>query len=77
MSQQTSQLLDAALKLPPGERGELITRLIDSLESQEDHDEQEWSSELARRIEEARNGSVQMVPWDKARKMIMSDSDEQ
>jgi putative addiction module component (TIGR02574 family) len=78
MSHQASQLLDAALQLPPAERGELISQLIDSMGSDEGMEFSEnLGDEVARRIAEVNDGSVQMIPWTTARPMIMDDRDDQ
>lgn len=45
-------LLEEALRLPPGERGALANRLLESLESEVDlaTSEAEWTEELRRRL---------------------------
>jgi putative addiction module component (TIGR02574 family) len=63
-------LLDQALKLPEEERGELATRLLGSLEPDDDDEpdaqewEAAWSAELDHRIREIRDGSAALVDGD-------------
>jgi len=66
-------LVEAALKLPPEARGALASRLIDSLQADEvDADaEVAWEAEIARRVEDLDNGTVETVPWSDARQMIL------
>jgi putative addiction module component (TIGR02574 family) len=57
-----------ALQLSPKERGELIHRLIMSLESEpEDSPEaiaQAWDEEIARRVADMEAGRTEWVPFD-------------
>ena len=71
MSHTAQQLLTEALSLPETDRGELVARLIDSLDSQSDADAATaWSEEIERRLREMDDGAVQMVPWPDALRMI-------
>jgi putative addiction module component (TIGR02574 family) len=63
-------VLQEALRLPDRERGELVARLLRSLEP-DDGDEvgpeewdKAWSEEIARRVGEVRDGSVELVDGD-------------
>jgi hypothetical protein len=59
-----------ALDLPDDQRGELAALLLRSLEPDDGDEltasqwEAEWSAELARRIQEIRDGSVELVDGD-------------
>jgi hypothetical protein len=59
-----------ALDLPDDQRGELAALLLRSLEPDDGDEltasqwEAEWSAELARRVEEIRAGSVELVDGD-------------
>jgi hypothetical protein len=70
MSSAFEALLDQALKLPEAERGELATRLLRSLERDDDGEpdaeewESAWSAELDHRIREVRDGSVELADGD-------------
>jgi hypothetical protein len=63
-------LLEQALELPDEERGALATRLLRSLEPDDDDEprpeewEAAWSAELDHRIREIREGSVELVEGD-------------
>lgn len=56
------QLKEQVLRLPEDERAELMHDVIASLDGPADDGvEEAWAEEIARRIEEIRAGSVQMV----------------
>ncbi|HVK78414.1 MAG TPA: addiction module protein [Kofleriaceae bacterium] len=64
-------VLAQALQLPEEERGDLVARLLRSLEPDDDEvtgDEWEaaWSSELDRRVREVRTGAVELIDGDEA-----------
>ncbi len=76
MPQEPQNLLDAALQLPIAERGQLVARLIQSFEGEDDLQvEEAWSSELRRRLEEIDEGRVQMIPWSVARLHIRGENE--
>jgi putative addiction module component (TIGR02574 family) len=65
------RLLKKALALPPAARSALAGSLLDSLDDKVDASaEEEWSREIARRIEELDSGKVKPVPWAEARRQI-------
>jgi putative addiction module component (TIGR02574 family) len=70
------ELEDQALQLSPQERGELIHRLIVSLESEsEDTPEaiaQAWDEEIARRVAEIDAGTAVLIPHEQ----VMAEIDE-
>ena len=72
MSPQFHSILDAALKLPESERGELATRLLDSFDDDEleEFSEAEWAAELQQRIDDVRSGKAETVPWEVVRKEL-------
>ncbi len=58
------KLLDAALELPPGARGRLAVRLIDSLDGPPDADAAtSWGREINRRLNALDAGRARTVPW--------------
>jgi putative addiction module component (TIGR02574 family) len=62
-------LLDQALQLSHEERGKLATRLLQSLEPDDDELSPEqwddgWSAELDQRVREVREGAVDLVDGD-------------
>jgi len=65
-------VLEQALQLPDHERGELIARLLRSLEPDDgeevigDEWEAAWSTELDKRVREIRDGSIELVDGDEA-----------
>ncbi len=62
---RTLQELEAeALELPVEARGELATRLLDSLEPSDSEIQERWICEAERRAEEMRSGQVRGEPVD-------------
>jgi len=71
MTEEVSEILKRALELPPEARAALANSLLESLDETVDASaEQEWTLEIARRIEELDSGKVKPVPWAEARKQI-------
>jgi len=71
MSPDVSELLKKALALPPAARAALAGSLLDSLDDTVDASaEEEWTQEVARRIEELDSGKVKPVPWTEARRQV-------
>jgi putative addiction module component (TIGR02574 family) len=70
---ETSELLERALKLPAEARAALAGSLIESLDETIDEDvEAAWADEIARRIRDLDSGKATTIPWSKARRMILS-----
>jgi putative addiction module component (TIGR02574 family) len=63
---QVSELLEKALTLSTGERGVLISRLIDSLDEGpvEEGVEAAWDQEIKRRVDDIRAGRVKTIPGE-------------
>jgi len=71
MAPDVFELLKKALALPPEARAALAGSLLESLDDTVDASaEEEWSREIARRIEELDSGKVKPVPWAEARRQI-------
>jgi putative addiction module component (TIGR02574 family) len=71
MSPEGSKLLEEALALPQAERARLAVSLIDSLDEEfEDDVESAWRAEVAHRVQELDEGSVQGVDWTEVRRML-------
>jgi len=73
MTAEVSELLKKALALPPEARAALAGSLLESLDDDDKVDaaaEDEWSCEIARRIEELDSGKVKPIPWEEARRQI-------
>jgi putative addiction module component (TIGR02574 family) len=73
MSQDLNELLKGALALPPEARATLAGSLLDSLDDRDEIDaaaEEDWSREIARRIEELDSGKVKPILWEAARREI-------
>jgi len=68
------EIEDQALSLTPRERGELIHRLIVSLEGAADESPaaiaQAWDEEIARRVADMEAGRTQWIPADEAMSRI-------
>ncbi len=77
MASDPKKLLEEALQLPQEARAALAGSLIDSLDDQVDEDsEAVWKAEIAARLAELRKGSVESIPWSKARRLILAEPDD-
>ena len=71
MTPDVSELLKKALALPPEARAALAGSLLESLDNTVGASaEEEWSREIARRIQELDSGKVKPIPWAEARRQI-------
>ena len=70
---QAKDILDAALKLEPGERARLAHEIIVSLheEPADEGVEEAWELELAKRAAEIDSGAVKLEPWSKVREDLL------
>lgn len=81
MTQAVSRLLAEAMLLSEEERGELIDRLVESLDPPEENLtpeewEKAWEEELRLRIKEMEEGTVETISLEEMRRLIREDSDE-
>lgn len=64
------ELLEQALRLPSDDRRRIARALYENLADEEDEDEDPaeveaaWAEEIQRRVEEIRNGTVELIPAD-------------
>lgn len=64
-----AELVECALSMPRAERSYLATKLIGSLDEDDDIEvSQEWRDELNRRVEEMRDGTSPGIPHEEAMK---------
>ena len=67
-----TELLAAALKLPPAEREALANQILDTLgppdTGTDARTDAEFEAELNRRRDEARRDPSVMIPWEEVRK---------
>jgi putative addiction module component (TIGR02574 family) len=71
MNASAQDILNTALLLPDKDRASLAASLIESLDQPFDADSQTaWAEEVGRRLAEIDSGTVQMVSWDNARRII-------
>ncbi len=76
MTTDAIKLLKDVLGLPDNDRADIAARLIDSLDQRADDDaESAWDTEIARRIADMGDGSVNPIPWPEARRVILGMSD--
>ena len=74
MTAAADQLLPTLLQLSTEARGELVARLLESLDAQADPDaEASWNEEIRIRVEDVKQGRVKPVPWAEARSQILAD----
>lgn len=71
MARDPARILEEALQLPEEARAALAALLLGSLEKSVDPDaEAKWAAEITKRVQELDSGTVQMIPWSQARRMI-------
>lgn len=63
MSEESRQLWDQALTLPPGERARLAADLLESLDGVEENVDAAWAAEIERRVAAIRAGEVGSTDW--------------
>jgi putative addiction module component (TIGR02574 family) len=74
MSTGKSDLLAEALQLPARERLNLATKLLDSVEGDEDPDwEAAWLAELDRRMEEAERDPTSLQDWKDVKRAVLEE----
>ena len=66
LTPQVSELLQKALALSSEERGQLIDRLVESLDDEpaEEGVEAAWDEEIKRRVDDIRSGRVKTIPGE-------------
>ena len=65
MSPSTGNLLDTALKLPRGDRAQLASELIASLDGDPEAGvEAAWDAEVERRVPQVEPGEARFVDWE-------------
>lgn len=76
MSISRNKLFEDALHLEDGERAELVSLLIESLDIEiEEGVEAAWLAEIERRMETIDLGEVEMVSWEKVRERLVANLD--
>ncbi len=71
MEGSAAKLLEKALALPDDARSRLAASLIESLEEPFDADiDSKWRAEVADRLRQLDDGSVETVDWLEARRLI-------
>jgi putative addiction module component (TIGR02574 family) len=74
VTKATSKLLQDALKLGVGERAELASELIASLDAEADEEaETAWATEIEERAARARSGEDPGKPWPEVRERLERD----
>lgn len=71
MTEQHDEILQKALALPDEDRADLASQLYQSLSP--NHDplaDEEWVTELNRRIDDIEAGRVTLIPWTQVRESI-------
>ncbi|HEU4767517.1 MAG TPA: addiction module protein [Pyrinomonadaceae bacterium] len=72
MSTHVTELFEKASSLSESERATLAGMLIESLETEVDPDvEEAWRVEIERRMAELDAGTVETVPWDTVKAMLL------
>ena len=75
MSDRAADVLAEVLGWPADERGELVARLLESLDPDTDDGAgAAWAVEIKARLEEVRSGQVKPIPWAEVRKRLRDDA---
>jgi hypothetical protein len=73
-SERVRKLLAEAAELLSEERAELVDELTRTLPERYEQDEHDLDyDELDRRMEAVRRGTAAVIPWDEARRQILSE----
>ena len=71
MAASRDDIFKKALALEESDRAELISALIESLDSETEKGvEEAWRLEIERRARELESGAVQSLPWDAVRERL-------
>jgi putative addiction module component (TIGR02574 family) len=57
-----AELIEEVLHLPRTDRSYLATKLLESLDEEDDEMSEDWKSELDRRLQDIDEGKVKMIP---------------
>jgi putative addiction module component (TIGR02574 family) len=72
MSPEVSDLLKRALALSADERAALANTLLDSLETRDESVQEAWDREVARRMEDLKQGKALTVPWEQLHRELLA-----
>jgi len=74
MTKAAKAVLADALRLGPGERAEVATEVLASLDGPADQDaESAWEQEISRRVQAIETGAVELESWDDVRRRIENE----
>ncbi|TPV95420.1 MAG: addiction module protein [Myxococcales bacterium FL481] len=59
----SAEIMALALSLEPETRAALAFSLLESVDDTDDDVAEAWSTEIGKRVEDVRQGSVKTVPW--------------
>jgi putative addiction module component (TIGR02574 family) len=67
MTRDSNQVLDAALRLTPKERAEVVAKLLATLDGDDDDVEAAWAAEIERRARRVLAGEGEFEDWEDIR----------
>jgi len=74
MARTMDQLIDEALLLPEGQRAEVATRLLESLDTAQDEEvDAAWAAEIERRCADRDSGRTVGTDWEVFRRSVDSE----
>jgi putative addiction module component (TIGR02574 family) len=75
VSRESREVVDAALRLSPKERAEVIAKLLASLEGERDEDvEAAWAAEIEHRARRVLAGEGEFEDWETIREQLRPGS---
>lgn len=78
MTAEAERLLEAAMKLPDGERAQLAALLADSIgdDASDAEIEGEWIAEAKRRLDDVHSGRSETIAWDDVHRKLRAVLDQ-
>ena len=71
--QKIQGILEQALSLPEADRVELADRLYLSVDPDLGEISDDWKTEVNLRMQQIDDGTVELIPWSQARRIILAD----
>jgi putative addiction module component (TIGR02574 family) len=79
MSRPLADLIAEVLARPEGDREELFEAVCGSLPPPDgvlSADDPGYEAEIKRRVDEVRNGTADLIPWEQVRQELMADDSD-
>jgi putative addiction module component (TIGR02574 family) len=64
MPRSLDEIFQLAMELPIGQRAELASSLLNSLDQEDEDVDEAWKAEIKRRLDEIDSGTIELIPMD-------------